>query len=310
LFDSTCVASSYLEIVLSFLATPDADGSLLILVRTMRVVRIARIIRVVRFLSKLRMMVFTLLGALKMLGWALILLAMIMYMFAVTFTEASKPFLADVDGTLTESQDKLRKHFSSVPESMLTLFESIIGGVSWGEPLQGLAEISLIYVMMFLFYICLMILAMLNVLTGLCCEYAIENAVADRDDAIRAQLRDRAKWLQQFRAMFHSIDIDNSGIVSAEELTEIFRDDEFQAYLAHLNITVPAAHDLLMLFDKDGDGAVSVDEFIEGCMRVKGQAKAVDIVRVMRDVHEMSKTISEIHARLGPREPARCNPCL
>eukprot|EP00930_Biecheleria_cincta_P004603 TRINITY_DN105519_c0_g1_i1.p1 TRINITY_DN105519_c0_g1~~TRINITY_DN105519_c0_g1_i1.p1 ORF type:complete len:598 (-),score=89.61 TRINITY_DN105519_c0_g1_i1:86-1831(-) len=297
-FDSFCVASSYIEIILSLLATPNADASLMTLIRTMRVVRIARIVRVIRFLSKLRMMVFTLLGALKMLGWALILLVMIMYMFAVSFTEASKPFLADVDGSLTESQQKLRKHFRSLPRSMLTLFESIIGGVSWGEPLQGLAEINVIYVAMFLFYICLMILAMLNVLTGLCCEYAIENADSDRDDAIRAQLRDRKKWLGNFRAMFQAIDMDNSGVVSAEELNEILMDEEFQAYLAHLNITVDEAHDLLVLFDKDGDGAVSVDEFIQGCMRVKGQAKAVDVVRVMYEVRGMSKEISEIHGML------------
>lgn len=92
-FDCFCVASSYIEIIVSSIATD--QGSFLLILRTLRVIRIARIVRVVRFLTHLRMMVNTMFGAVKMLGWAMLLLTMAMYMFAVSFTEATKPLLAD-----------------------------------------------------------------------------------------------------------------------------------------------------------------------------------------------------------------------
>eukprot|EP00930_Biecheleria_cincta_P096075 TRINITY_DN87951_c0_g1_i1.p1 TRINITY_DN87951_c0_g1~~TRINITY_DN87951_c0_g1_i1.p1 ORF type:complete len:580 (+),score=108.48 TRINITY_DN87951_c0_g1_i1:117-1742(+) len=291
-FDMVCVGSSLIEIVVNaVLGSQGADSSVLLIVRAMRVIRVARIIRVIRLLSKLRMLVFTLLGALRMLGWALLLLTLIMYMFAVTFTEASKPVIMALEGDLSEERVLLERHFRSLWTTMLTLFESIAGGVSWGEPLSALAGLSPLYVFMFLLYICLVILAMLNVLTGLCCDYAIQNAVSDRDDAIRAQLKDKAKWQQQFESMFKAIDSDESGEVSGEELGECLLDEEFQAYLAHLNVSVDDAFDLLELFDKDGTGTISIDEFVTGCMRVKGQAKTIDMMKIMRGVDRLHEEV-------------------
>lgn len=128
-------------------------------------------------------------------------------------------------------------------------------------------------------------------ITGLCCDYAIQNAVSDRDDAIRAQIRDKENWKEQFKSMFRSIDDDNSGEITDHELREILQDEEFQAYLAHLNVSVDDALDMLDIFDKDGDGTVSIDEFVMGCMRVKGQAKTMDIMRVRNDIEVVREKV-------------------
>eukprot|EP00930_Biecheleria_cincta_P037030 TRINITY_DN25393_c0_g1_i1.p1 TRINITY_DN25393_c0_g1~~TRINITY_DN25393_c0_g1_i1.p1 ORF type:complete len:573 (-),score=109.14 TRINITY_DN25393_c0_g1_i1:97-1815(-) len=286
-FDMFCVCSSYLELIVSTVQQGGSGGSFLLVVRTLRVVRIARIIRVIRFLGKLRMMVYTMLGAMRMLGWAVLLLGMIMYMFSVCFTEAVKPLLPGTQQVNSETPELIsstgQEFFGDLYVSMLTLMESITGGVSWYEPLRVLREVSALYVFMFLFYICVTVLTLLNVITGLCCDYAIQNAVTDRADVIKQQLGLKDRWKAQFATMFKAIDEDGSGEVTSEELRNQLQEEEFQAYLAHLNISVDDAMELLEVLDSDHDGTISLEEFVTGCMRVKGQAKTIDLMKIMRE---------------------------
>ena len=60
----------------------------------------------------------------------------------------------------------LKQYWSSVPESMLTLFMSITGGVSWVEALEPLRDASELAAAMMLLYIFITIFAILNVVTG------------------------------------------------------------------------------------------------------------------------------------------------
>eukprot|EP00930_Biecheleria_cincta_P058903 TRINITY_DN44696_c0_g1_i1.p1 TRINITY_DN44696_c0_g1~~TRINITY_DN44696_c0_g1_i1.p1 ORF type:complete len:556 (-),score=94.19 TRINITY_DN44696_c0_g1_i1:123-1790(-) len=282
IFDCFCVASSYIEIVVSAFASN--QGSFLLILRTLRVIRIARIVRVVRFLTHLRMMVNTMFGAVKMLGWAMLLLTMAMYMFAVSFTEATKPLLTDPMFN-SEKRELLETYFPNLVVTVVTLFSSISGGVSWELPLAALAEINVLYAVMFLFYISLVVFAMLNVITGLCCDYAIQNCVSEREDIIRAKKVEKDNLMKQFQAVFQVIDHGDGhqdGYITADELIYVVEDEDFRAYLAHLHVSLEDVVDIFEIFDKNGDGHVSLDEFVDGCMKVKGPAKTVDVMRLMK----------------------------
>lgn len=308
-FDVFCVFSSYLELLVSSIQLDNSGGSFLLVVRTLRVVRIARIVRVIRFLGKLRMMVYTMLGAMKMLGWAVLLLAMIMYMFSVCFTEAAKPLLQGTQELNPATREIIlvlgQEYFGDLYVSMLTLMESITGGVSWHEPLRVLKEVSSLYVFMFLFYICVTILTIMNVITGLCCDYAIQNAVTDRADVIKQQMILKDRWKSQFATIFQAMDEDGSGEVTSDELRQQLQEEEFQAYLQHLNISVDDAMELLEVLDADHDGSISLEEFVAGCMRVKGTAQTIDLMKIMRECSliriSMDAHLAEIDEKLTLR---------
>eukprot|EP00930_Biecheleria_cincta_P050129 TRINITY_DN35303_c0_g1_i1.p1 TRINITY_DN35303_c0_g1~~TRINITY_DN35303_c0_g1_i1.p1 ORF type:complete len:589 (-),score=97.29 TRINITY_DN35303_c0_g1_i1:43-1809(-) len=292
-FDCLCVLCSYFELLVDLAMA--GESSFLLLLRTLRIIRIARIIRVVKFLSQLRMMVYTMLGALKMLGWACTVLGGIMYMFCVCFTEAAKTELASSrwDDRPVEA-GQLHAYFGTLLFSWLTLFESITGGLSWRDALLLLQHVHAMYAALFLFYICITVFTILNIITGFCCDYAIQNAVTDRDDAIKAQIRNKEKWKKQFVTMFSTMDEDNSGEITGEELEVMLNDEEFQAYMSHLNIAVDDIMDIFEVFDKDSSGSVSVDEFVTGCLRVKGSAKTLDVMRVKNDTKFLTELVQDL----------------
>lgn len=58
---------------------------------------------------------------------------------------------AQVPAVLEEEGDR---YFGNLPRSMMSLFMSIAGGVSWEEAFRPLLHVSTIWAMCFIFYIC------------------------------------------------------------------------------------------------------------------------------------------------------------
>lgn len=290
IFDSVCVSSSYVDIAYSVIWQD--EGAFLVLARTIRVVRIARIVRVIRYLKKLQLMVFTMLGAMKLLGWMVALLVMIIYMFAVCFTEAAKAQLI-AGGMSAEGEAGLDKYWGSLPRSSITLFMIITGGISWEVPYDALLHTHLLYNTLLLSYICLVVFTMLNVITGLCTEFAIDSVATDKEHVIQEQLLNMEKLKKEFASLFGSLDADGSGEITVAEFMGMFQDEEFQAYLSHLNISVFSAFDLFCLLDTNDSGSVSVEEFVGGCMRLKGQAKTIDVMKLNKEISDVKHVIRQ-----------------
>lgn len=111
------------------------------MIRLTRIVKTVRVVRLVRFVIALRTLVSSIVHTLKALFWALTLLGLIVYVFAVLFAQAapwhfrsSSPYAEAYDhhidpaSTMSIEEDAAReKYFQSLPIAMLSLFMSIAG---------------------------------------------------------------------------------------------------------------------------------------------------------------------------------------
>eukprot|EP00413_Alexandrium_margalefii_P030028 CAMPEP_0204556198 /NCGR_PEP_ID=MMETSP0661-20131031/29422_1 /ASSEMBLY_ACC=CAM_ASM_000606 /TAXON_ID=109239 /ORGANISM="Alexandrium margalefi, Strain AMGDE01CS-322" /LENGTH=59 /DNA_ID=CAMNT_0051563305 /DNA_START=56 /DNA_END=231 /DNA_ORIENTATION=+ len=59
---------------------------------------------------------------------------------------------------------------------MFTLFQAITGGISWHEPVETLGQVSVMLVWLFTAYLSFTYFAVMNVVTGVFCNSAIESA--------------------------------------------------------------------------------------------------------------------------------------
>merc|ERR1712048_1314425 len=101
------------------------------------------------------------------------------YVFAMILTQAVGGF-KETNGC-ADAPD-LCEYWGGLFVSMLSLFKAIAGGISWHEILVPLQKnLDATWVMVFLFYVVFLYFAVLNVITGVFCESAIQSAKSDQE---------------------------------------------------------------------------------------------------------------------------------
>eukprot|EP00930_Biecheleria_cincta_P100400 TRINITY_DN9203_c0_g1_i1.p1 TRINITY_DN9203_c0_g1~~TRINITY_DN9203_c0_g1_i1.p1 ORF type:complete len:618 (+),score=94.76 TRINITY_DN9203_c0_g1_i1:65-1855(+) len=332
LLDFVIVALSLVEFGLRVVAGADPQMSMsnsqAKVFRVFRVARVGRglrVMRAVRFLIPLRMLLLSIANALKALVWAVLLI------FAVLFgcgfivrevvlehcrLEAEKleghvdviPRCVDVD---------VRLYWGTLGNTMLTLGMAIFGGVNWHIPLLALLNVSWALLVIFLLFVAFMYLAMLNVVTGIFCQQAIESAQKDKEIAL-ATLATRSKGLvASIEHVFRQIDADASGDITFDEFDTAHDDPTMRAFFQSIDMSFEAfeAWTLFSFLDADKDGSITMDEFVTGCLNFGGNARALQSAQIMlqqKKTEEMLKAMQdqfgEVQERLHALGVARARP--
>jgi len=283
LFDSTVVFLSVIEISVGLLASSSVmlNLSMLRIVRIARLMKFMRIIRVMRFFRHLRILVTSIVGAMRALIWAMILLNLLIYAFAVFLTDQVTEFVhknAQADPAICS---RLQSVFGSMGRSSLTLFECMIGGLDWGHVYEPLMHVDAFSCALFLSYIALTILAMLNVITGVFCEEARQNSSRDVDNVLLEILGSRECIEKDIRKVFDGIDVEQNGIVKFPEFYKALQQEHIQNYFEVIGLAPWDAIQIFHLINPNEEGGIDVDSFVEGVCQLRGTAKMVDIA-IMR----------------------------
>merc|ERR1712187_615589 len=67
------------------------------------------------------------------------------------------------------------------------------------------------------------------------------------------------------------------------------RNQDTRHFFSALGLDVSHASEVFSLMDVDGGGALEIDEFVIGCMQLKGGARAVDMESLMRENRRLMK---------------------
>lgn len=299
--DTFLVLSSIAEEVLK-----GASLSYIRIVRMMRLIKVMRVIRVLRVFKELRMMTLCVLNALSSLLWALLLLVMVMYVFALVSMEgASQHFSMNdarldaeknigFDPSITGEDDPpaeevrrlVTEMYRTLPRAMLTSFYCISGGISWGESLRPLMTISPMYALIFSFYISFVVFGVLNVLTGIFVERAM--SLSDRDMLIQSEQDKNMAFLTDMVELFHEMNDDDSPTVTWDELSTYLTDANVIAYFQSQGLDVTDARFIFELLDVDGSEELTIDEFCVGCHRLRGAAKCLDVCHILKETCDIS----------------------
>lgn len=269
--------------------------------RLARALRGMRVVRLLRYVSALRTLIFSIIHTTGSLMWTLVLLVLLFYSFGVILTQVVTDHCrfetveATGDNNAVPICDPtLALYWSSVPESMLTLFMSISGGISWVEPLMPLRDVSFIAVACMLLYIFLTVFAVLNVVTGVFCHTAIESASADKEIVVMSQMQKQATQISVLRDMFMEMDKDLSEMVSVDELKESLKSEKFASFLESMGISTQDVFTLFMIIDSDHNGLIDLHEFVTGCMQLHGPAKSIQLARMSHENKVTRQTIKRL----------------
>jgi hypothetical protein len=209
-------------------------------------------------------------------------------------TDSLHPFLMDQNADL-ETRLWVNERYGNIVTSLWTIFEVTLSGC-WPNHARTLVyDVSVWYAPCYACYILLVVFGIIRVITALFLKETLQAAASDADVMIQVHKKEREKYASKLRNLFMAADTSGDGAVSYEEFTCVLNIPEAKSYLATLEL---AAHDVDNLFNllDDGDGQISLDEFINGCIRLKGTAKSQDLIAVLHAVEKLSKTMKRSQA--------------
>eukprot|EP00930_Biecheleria_cincta_P069134 TRINITY_DN56912_c0_g1_i1.p1 TRINITY_DN56912_c0_g1~~TRINITY_DN56912_c0_g1_i1.p1 ORF type:complete len:646 (+),score=74.70 TRINITY_DN56912_c0_g1_i1:39-1940(+) len=317
-FDLFCMLLSVVDSSITFamvVSTPDADSPLgaLTLIRILRLARLTRLIRALRFriFKELRLMVGGVLSGIKVLGWAMVLLLLLVYIFAVAFRH-----------TLDEPE------FRDIQSSMFSLFRCFTEGCAAydGTPLTERLRIKYgaLFLIAYIFMWAGICLGVFNLIVAIFID-DVSNTQVDRklqemaknvhnvevnikENLVRLILQSRATGVapeieEEIVSMEHSFTsraariraqfqcLEDSRIVIARSAFETYMSDaQFANVLQHSEIetTYGSIYDFL---DADMGGWLSVHEVYEGLMSLRGPVNKAEVVGLRLKIRHIVKML-------------------
>lgn len=89
------------------------------------------------------------------------------------------------------------------------------------------------------------------------------------------------------------MDQQDTGIIVLQDFVDYLQDERVSSYLHALKINTEDAHQLFRLLDTDSSGEIYIDEFVEGCMKIKGEAKSMDMHVMMCENRRMLSVFTD-----------------
>lgn len=171
-------------------------------------------------------------------------------------------------------------HISVLCLSRVSLFQAVTGGIDWKDLANPLSRaIHPLLGFTVVLYVAFSVLAMLNVVTGVFVDNVLYCAKEAKDDHM----------LNLLRGVLKRIDFDESGSIEWDEFQEHLDTPELQAMFASIHVDVSEARGLFRLLDVKQTNRIDVEEFLAGCMSLRGSAKALNLEILMHETYRLSK---------------------
>merc|ERR1712087_954081 len=167
-----------------------------------------------RFFRELSLLALMIVDSMKSLMWALLMLAIIIYVFAICFTSQATDHIQGHKKMKAEDTyylSEVQRQYGSLGRTIYTLVQSMLAGVSWGVCSDALLQVGPFSGALFFFYVAFTILAVMNIITGVFVDNAVETARSQRDFLIQKEMELREKYASEMRVLFAEMDQDGSG---------------------------------------------------------------------------------------------------
>uniref|UniRef100_A0A7S2F6P0 EF-hand domain-containing protein n=1 Tax=Alexandrium andersonii TaxID=327968 RepID=A0A7S2F6P0_9DINO len=178
--------------------------------------------------------------------------------------------------------------------SMLALFMAMSGGNDWSAYYDALRPLPWPYRCFFLIYISFALFAVVNIVTGVFVDSAMQSNSEDKVITAHEELESKKDYLRAMREIFNEMDEDDTGSISLMEFEKKLSDERVVAYFSAMKLDVSDARKLFLLIDHDHSDEVDIDEFVTGCYKLQGESRSLDVKLMQYELNFVREGVSKI----------------
>jgi hypothetical protein len=195
-----------------------------------------------------------------------------------------------------ESVEQLLHHFGSVQTCGIALFMTLTGGEDWEHYYDALFPLGMAR-FVFILYVCVSHLTLLNVVTGIFVDNALKLSQPDHHQKAEDQRLHDKEMARALKHIFTTADKDGSHRLSKVEFQEVLETGRLKTMFSYLGIDpMWSRRNLPLLFDRMVENSelytggedpehmeVDTHTFVETCMALRGNARSTEVM----DLHEL-----------------------
>lgn len=262
--------------------------------RMFKVLKVLRVVRLMRDFRELRLILDSLMGSVKSLVWSIVLILAINFMFGMCFVRAVTYAFADPDVS-EAAKDNMHEYWGSLSKSILSLYWATTGGNDWGDISDCLWHAGSIYYIIFCFYIGVFLFVIMNSLTSLFVDSVMQYAESDEHEMIQDKLMRKAEYMSKLVSLFRELDKSGQGEITLEDFREHLEDPRIEAFGASMDVETSDLERCFRVLTAEGHRTVDMESFVVGCIRMKGNARSID----MQGCLLSQRKASEDHRKLA-----------
>lgn len=289
-FDVVLVLAGLLEVF--FIGGDPKNILMMRLMRTLKAFRAVRMVRTFRLFKGLQLLVKACTCFLPSLGWSMVLLVVFMSIGTLVLGNLLQDFITNESNNL-EDRHWIWNRYGTAYRAMYTLYEVTFAG-NWPTNARPVLEkVSQGFVVFFVLYVTIIVFAIIRVISAIFLKDTLDAAQADAESVVVDRLRKKAEYLQKLESLFRAMDEEGDGMISEQKLLSIFANPKVEAYFQTLDVDVTEGAALFNMID-NGDGQVTLDEFVDGILRCRGPARALDQVAMRADLKNLDSKLNAL----------------
>jgi hypothetical protein len=266
-----------------------------VFLRTIRILKLAKALRVFRLVAtfkSLRAILVSLMNTLGTLGWSILMLAIIHFLFALVIVLRVSEWLTrqQEDGIPVDPlyYEEVMWWFGSVFAAMRALYGTSSGGEGWPtfyDLLEPTGTLNQAFVLFFVFF---SQIAILNIILGIFVDDAMRCMESSKEEAIFEHAEQQREIAANIEALCLEADTSGCGKLSRDEWANAIRKGSMQSYLDIVGLRVCNVLEFFeIMAAQSPHGEVDIRHFVKGCMRARGDASRFDMQVVRNEVDAM-----------------------
>lgn len=280
LFDTVLVLLGAAEQLLAVLCSDSSPSpqsnrgmSAVRALRLLRLLRTLRVLRLMRFVRELRKVIYLVVASFWSFVWTCLLLCLLTYLVALLIMQGvvdhGQKYPDDVAPGMP-----LNSSWGSLPRAFLILFQSITGGVNWGDVTTPLMDlVTPWFGLTFAIYVFFCVLVLLNLVTGVFVDSARKLYIEDKERDL----------LKKIRQAFGKAACSNQRI-SWEDFTDHFGRQEMRDLFETMGVSIARAEDFFNFLDVEGTGFLTLEAFATGAVKLQGPTRALEFAMFAQEV--------------------------
>merc|ERR1712048_923573 len=172
-------------------------------------------------------------------------------------------------------------YFGSIGMSVLTLFQVVTDGIHWRYVSSALFAVDTFSCVVLCLFVTFVLFAIYNNVNGVFVEAAMAAVKGHKD-----------LWLlQHAHELFAETDHNGDGILTWAEFKSKLHTHAMKIYFEAIDLDINEAETVFQLIDADGSGEIDGHEFVNGCFRLRGSARAIEFETFLRDFDELVQVL-------------------